>query len=623
MKCPPFAVLGVVVLVACGGDPDQPPQSGKITVTVTSPSPGDELLEAETPMIAVSGSVATESPEFGVLEAWVNGTRVDVAADGSFTTQITPEVGINHLKVQGGDGITALVAQELDVVWAPAYLPPNAGTTGFDVAGALSLSLGQRFFDARTLGTTLDLSTSPVVARDLSSALELILWHVDLASLLGGQLSFGSGNAQLTVVIPKATPAATIVDARIIDDPQQAIDLSIDLNGVFLEMTGTFTFGNRTLAIAGGITADLHASARMTLSLDETGAVDVTVINVTAQVGPLVPGFTGADGDELDAFITIGNNDFRTLIEGLIEAELIPTFTDKVPPLLETLLGATNNLLNDVELTLDPGLGSAVTLQLDGAIGALEVVAGPATGTQPGHVSVQQDLTVRTTATPVHPESRGAARLDAQPAAPNTLTSSVHLVLRQELLNTLLHSLWNSGLLEGTTMFGGLSATVSSKLAPVVRPTPPESDCKIDGVRCDVIVQLGQLEVGLTDLEQKFAVNAQAGARIIVDGTKVSLKIQDVPTLIVWELSTVSGGVLSPDAVSALIVDLVWPELFGAIGERLSIELPLPDLQELGLSTLSPDLADAQLLLQMRQRPTVTGGFLTLGAELELATPQP
>lgn len=613
----------LLALAACGGDDPDSPTAGTITVEVTSPSPGAELLSTETPMIPVSGKVSTDSPAFGALEAWVNGARVEVNADGTFSTMVTPELGINHLKIEGGDGITALVAQELDVVWAPDYLPPNPGTTGFDVGGAIELSLGQRFFDARAFGTTLDLSTSPVIAHDLSSALELILWHIDLASLLGGQLQFGSGNAQLTVAIPKATPAAVIVDAKVIDDPQTAVDLSIDLNGVFLEMDGTFTFGNRTLIIDGGITADLHASARLTLGLAEDGTVQVEVINVVAQVGPLVPGFTGANGDELDAFITIGGSDFRNLIEGLIEAELIPTFTDKVPPLLETLLGATNNLLNDVEFTLDPGLGAPVTLQLDGAIGSLDVVGGPAVSTTPGHVSVLQDLIVRTTATPIHASSRGAARLDAQPPAPNTLSSSVHLVMRQEFLNSLLHSLWNSGLLEGQATFGGLTANVSAKLAPVVRPTPPESDCKIDGQRCDIILQLGQLEVGLADLDQVFAVNATAGARIVVDGTKVSIKIEEIPTLKVWEISTVEGGILDAPAVSELIVDLVWPELFGTIGEKLSIELPLPDLAELGLASLSPNLADAELLLDMKQRPTVTGGYLTLGADLELATPQP
>jgi hypothetical protein len=81
--------------------------------------------------------------------------------------------------------------------------------------------------------------------------------------------------------------------------------------------------------------------------------------------------------------------------------------------------------------------------------------------------------------------------------------------------------------------------------------------------------------------------------------------------------------VLNPQAVTSLIQDLVWPELFGAIGDNLSITLPIPDLAELGLDDLAPGLANAKLDLLMRQRPTVTEGYLGLGADLELETPPP
>jgi hypothetical protein len=367
----------------------------------------------------------------------------------------------------------------------------------------------------------------------------------------------------------------------------------------------------------------MHATARVTLAIDADGAVNAEVQDVTAVVGPLVPAFTGPNGDELDAFITIGNNDFRTLIEDLIRQQLIPTFTDRVPPLLETLLGATDKLLDDVNFTLDTGLGGApITLMMDGKIGNLEVLAGPPIGSAPGHVTVHQDLAIRTTGVPIHSDSRGAARFETDEALPSVNTAAVQLDMKQQFLGSLLHALWNAGLLEGTASFGGISAGVSAKLAPVVRPVPPSSSCMIDGVRCDVLLQIGQLEVQLVDFEQSFGVSATAGARVVVDNNTISLKIQMMPELRVWETSAESG-ILTPAAIRDLIANVVWPELFGKIGENLSITPPIPDLADLGLDELSPGLTNAKLDLRMRQRPAVTPAYLGLGADLELSTPPP
>lgn len=613
------ALLVIPFLFACGSDGTDPLEPGEITLEIMTPTAGAELVAAEYPMISVEGRVETTNPAYGVLQVFVNGTQVDVV-NGHFTADIDPEPGINHVAVQAVDGFGLVVNRELDVMWAPDYLTPVPGTTGFDLQGALELRLGQAFFDSRLFGTTLDLTTDPIVATDLASALELILWHVDLASLIPGGIQFGSGSSQLNITIPGADPAQVLVDAKVVSSPTKAIDLTIDLNGVFLAMDGTFVFGNRTLVIDGGITADMHAAARLTLGTAADGSIDVGVTNVTAVVGPLVPAFTGPDGDELDAFITIGGNDFRLLVEGLIQEELIPTFTDKVPPLLEQLLGAADTLLDDINFELDPGLGTPVTLMLDGKIGALDVMAGAPIGNAPGHVTVRQDLAIRTTGAPIHGASRGAARIDDSPTLPNANTAAVHLNLRQDFLNALLHSLWNAGLLEGTATFGGLSATVSAKLAPTVRPAPPSSACMIDGERCDVLLQLGQLEVGLADFEQSFGVNAIAGARVIVDGNSVSLKISMTPELRVWETSA-EDGLLTPVAVRDLIANVVWPELFGAIGDNLSIALPIPDLAALGLADLAPGLANAKLELLMKQRPAVGEGYVGLGADLELETP--
>ena len=171
--------------------------------------------------------------------------------------------------------------------------------------------------------------------------------------------------------------------------------------------------------VAGGISADMHASAHLALAVQPDGTIGVTVSDVTAVVGPLVPQFTGPDGNTLDGFITVGNNDFRTLVENLVQQQLIPTFTDRIPPLLEQLLGATDKLLDNVSFSLDSKLGTPVTLTLDGTVGALDVVPGPAVGFSPGHVTVRQAVSITTSATtPVHPTSRGALRVSANAALP-------------------------------------------------------------------------------------------------------------------------------------------------------------------------------------------------------------
>ena len=614
--------LPLVFLVACTGLPAQP-KPGELTLTLTSPNAGDELLAADHPMIAVTGTATTSDPAYGVLSVFVNGVAVDLDASGAFTGQVAPTVGVNHITVDAGDGLGTTVSKAMDVMWAPEYLSATTpGTTAFDVDDALDLYLGQRFFDERRLGTTLDLTTDPVVAHDLASALELILWNIDLASLLSGGIHMTSSSASLDINIPAATPAEIVVDTAI--NTTQGLDLDIDLNGVFLATTGNFHYQNRDLTVAGGLSADMHASANIQLAVNADGTIAVYVSNITATVGPLVPNFTGPNGNELDGLILVGNNDFRGFVENMIQNTLIPTFTDKIPPLLEALLGATDQLLKNQMFTLDTSLGTPVTLNLNGMIGGLDVAAGPAIGVDPGHVTVKQHVSISTTMTPIHAMSRGAPRVASPATFPPTNTSALSLLLSQDFLNAMLHSLWNSGLLEGNASFGGLTAQVSAKLPPFGRPTPDETSCSIDGVRCDLILELGQVEVTLPDFEQSFAINAQAGARVVVDASTntVSLKIQETPALVVWETSAVPGR-LTPDAIKDVVANVVWPQLFGAIGDKLHITLPIPDLATLGLDQLSPNLANAQLQLDVHDRASVVSGYLGLGADLELSTPHP
>ena len=613
------ALAIAILLAACGSNPPSPFELGEIELVITSPAKGAELVDTAA-TLEVTGTVATTT-ESNILEVWINGARADVVG-GQFALDVAVEPGINHIAVEASDGFS-VATRALDVLVAAEYFAPLPGTASFEIEDAIELRLGQLFFDVRRSGSDLDLTTNPIVASDLASALELVLHHVQLEKLLPARIVFGEGDAMLDVAIGDVTPARIVVDARIIDTPAKALELSIDLLGVNLPMDGEFRFGARTMVVDGGITADLHATAVLTLAIADDGTIAVEATDVTARIGPLAPGFVGADGDELNALITLAESDFRAVVEGLITEQLIPTFTDRIPPLVETILGAVDQVFADTTFMLDSGLGGgAVTVQLDGQIGGLDVVPGPAIGTQPGHVTVRERLTIAAEGAPIHPEARGVPRLD--PAAIPTANTArgVALAIKLDFVNALLHALWNRGLLEGTAMPGGFNTTVSAKLPPVVRATPAASACRIDGLPCDITLQLGQLEVQLADFGQTFAVNASAGARIVVDGTAVSIRIEGVPTLMVWEIADDGQGRLSPEAVSDIIKNVVWPDLAGPLGDNLSFSLPpLPDLSTLGLDDIAPGLVDAELELVVDPRAKIEAGHAGLGANIRLMTP--
>ena len=90
-----------------------------------------------------------------------------------------------------------------------------------------------------------------------------------------------------------------------------------------------------------------------------------------------------------------------------------------------------------------------------------------------------------------------------------------------------------------------------------------------------------------------------------------------------WETSEVPGR-LSTAAVHDIIANVVWPQLFGAIGNNLHITLPIPDLAALGLVVaLAEPRERAAHARRARSTPTVDAGYLSLGADLELQTPHP
>lgn len=620
------AVVLVCLLAAGCGRPKGSSASHEETeLDLTSPVAGAELLADEHPVIAVTGTLASPVAAED-LEVWVNGELVKVDDDGAFAVGLVPKVGVNHVKVEAYDGRSdEPITREMDVLWAPGYVAPLPDSTGFDLPGAIELRLGQRLFDARLLGTDLDLTADPVVARDLASMVELVLWHVDLASLLQGSLQLGEGDTTLDITIPAVTPADVVVDAEIISesDTEQGVDLFFDLTGVYLEMDGELAVAGNTWVVEGGIAADMYAFARVTVAVTTAGAV-ATVSDASAAVGPLTPMFTGPDGDELNAFVTLGEHELRTLVEALVAEELIPTFTGGLPGLFEAVLGALDATLSEVSFELDSGLGEPIGVSLEGVMGGLDVGAGPPIGADPGHVTVRQDIRVRTTGTPLHPGSRGALQSAPLSGPPFSDGSGLNLAVRTDLVNALLHALWNDGLLEGELDLIGTPAIVSARLPPIVRDTPLELACSVGDERCDLILQIGQLEVTFPEDEQRFAILVTVGAHVHVGEDEIALTLQETPDVHVWEDTPITGepGGITPEFIQTLFVQVVWPALAEGIADNLSIALPVPNLAELGLADAAPDLENAALEVTVQQAG-VESGYLRLAADLTIEAPPP
>lgn len=618
-----FACLTALCLLAaaCGRQKDPPPLTGETHLNVISPVAGAELLATESPTIVVSGTISTTSL-ISAYDVWINGEPVHVDPKGAFKVDLVPEVGVNHVKVEGRNNGGEIVTREMDVMWAPGYVPTLPESTGFDLDSAIELRLGQQLFDSRLYDTDLDLSTDPVMARDLSQMVELVLWNVDLASLVNGNIVLGQGDTTLDITIPAATPFDVVVDAEIIDTPEPGIELFLDLVDVYLDMDGQLTVAGNTWLIDGGIAADMYAFAQITMDASGDGVV-VNVSDVAAAVGPLTPMFTGPDGDELNAFVTLGEYELRTLVESLVADQLIPTFTSELPALFESVLGALDSSLSDLSFDLDTGLGDPVSVSLSGQMGALDIGAGPPIGADPGHMTVRQVVEIRTTGTPMHPGSRGAPQADVTLDPPFSDGAGLNLAVRLDFVNALLHAMWNDGLLDGELDLAGTTVHLGGTLPPMVRATPMDQSCYVDGQRCDVVLQIGGLDVTFPEIEQHFTMNATVGARIDIGTDEIALRLQDTPEVRVWEVSDMAGepGSFTAESLHTLITQVIWPGLADELG-NLSIALPVPNLSDIGLTAAAPALQDATLGLSVEQAG-VESGYLRLAADLELEDPQP
>src|SRR5262249_50401121 len=147
------------------------------------------------------------------------------------------------------------------------------------------------------------------------------------------------------------------------------------------------------------------------------------------------------------------------------------------------------------------------------------------------------------------------------------------LSVRLAALNGLLHNLWNSGLLE-VPATDSIPVSVSALLPPIVRlPREGETD--------DLVVSLGELEMlpHGDEATGRLGVLFEAGLDIDLADDTLRLKLADNPVVTVWTIKAPPGpSIFTPQVLSDVLKNGLWPKLRDGITHALAIKLPLPPL---------------------------------------------
>jgi hypothetical protein len=231
------------------------------------------------------------------------------------------------------------------------------------------------------------------------------------------------------------------------------------------------------------------------------------------------------------------------------------------------------------------------------------------------------DLGVSTDTGPQFPDSRGVAvGFPEDEGARFFETSRVQVAARQSFLNGLLHALWNAGLLRGDissvlpdqVAFLIDFAEIEGKLPPLVTAARPDESA------LPLLISVGQFEVvlGRGAQRDRIGVLLRLGADIALDGSTISLTIDDVPNVDIWLIDTNAAEPIFPDPAELkdLIVTGIWPLLGATLAEGISFELPSfgGDL----FAGIAPNLGALTLQLELDREVLLRDGHVFIEAGL-------
>ena len=575
------------------------------TIEITSPTPGAMLGNSQSKTIEVEGKV---TDTHGEVSAVMNGRRLELADDGSFSTEIDAKFGVNTIHIVANDGLQRRDSKEtLAVLWAPNYETLGSDLK-FSFDQGVGIDLGQNFFDDGVAPMRMGME-SKLITKDLNDILRLLISNIELSKQLPDPL-VDSGSTTLRI------KSVSIAEPDIsMDVTDEGLAAYLHLNPVQMETAGQAVIEGETLDLTGTVGARI--SATTAISVTKPGndkSFEANVDNVQLSLDELTPSFRDK---KASAIFKLAEGALRSKLEemliGTVREEIVATLPDMLSETLNSLEGS----LSDQTFEFSSELTGTRKIHFRGDISTFETVYRDS-------MFALVSNEVETPGTDVHPKSRGIPMTtDADGGMPLYDAGRIQIALRLGLLNGILTGIWKSGYLDLDLTealpedIGGIieRAELAGKMPPVIRPANGTEPY-------DLVLEAGQLEIETEALGQidRYGVNIRAGINVSLEDNQLTLTVPDEPLLDSWLISTDGDSPqIGAEDLNKLILTKVWPRIQKSLKGGLNITLPVPNLSN--LNQIAPTLDTLELDFVMERPMAVRGGFIVFDSTLQGTLP--
>jgi len=551
------------------------------TIEVDTPERGDWSTDATG---EVSGTVTDDWSD--IVSFTVNGDSVSVESDGSFSSTVDYDFGLNILETSAEDADGNVATDTRSVLhgdFVPYGEPIDDGVVvriheGDGGLGELE-EMGEGLIDETDLDA---LIPNPVVDEESESCVDL--WVTEICVTWYA--------LYLTVDNPYIGSTDLSIDPQstgVIDTQFTIYDPSIDWDADATLLEVDFT-------TSGTISAD-----SISVSMDLTPSVSSNVLLVdVSNVAASSSGFDFDWNSWIDDVLDFFGISLDSIIQGYLEDAIEDAVEDEVPELLE-------DALNDLEISTDMEFGDRA-YTLDALPSSVSVDDLGIT------LGMQTEVSVDAW---THSEVGEGSLFYGYSVPTWTGSPATAMGANLDFLNQFLYVLWGGGMLDmelageelgldideldlflGDT--GQLSIVTEALLPPVAVP----------GTGSDMLdLQVGDLLLTIYAGDQiegneviQVYVSLIAGLDMDSDGEYLLANLGDMDLwfdVVVPDAS--SPGAHSTEALLEALLPLLLPSLTDAVSE-----IPIPDIDGFGIENTSVDLVGSD------------DGFIEIGGELAL-----